>query len=230
MKQQPVVIDGSRLYTVAEIETFSEDELWEIIDGIPFKMTVPTEDHQFISVKLTRLWADFLDEKPGQVFHAPYAVFIPKKGESIDESKTLVLPDLVVICDDKKRSQRGCRGGPDLVIEILSPSTSSRDQILKRNLYEANGVKEYWVIDPVYRMLTINVRGRSGRFDQFLPFDPSMEVRSVLFPDLSFKLERIFPKPPAPTVRQPAAPYAATPRKRAVRAAKKTMPRSKASH
>jgi len=202
-----VAISPGRIYTVADLESFPEDELWEVIDGVPFNMTAPCEDHQFISVQLTRQLANFLEGKPCQVFHAPYAVFMPKKGESLDESTTLVLPDLVVICDEKKRSQRGCRGGPDLVIEILSPSTSSRDQVIKRNLYETNGVKEYWVVDPVGRVLMISVRGKSGRFDRFLTFDDTMKVRSELFPALTFDLGGIFPKKPTRSVRQPAPTY-----------------------
>ena len=140
--------------TYADLLTKPEDELWELVDGVPYAMTVPSADHQYISVQLTRHFANFFDGKPCQIFHAPYGVFLPKKGESIEETTNLVIPDLVVVCDEKKRTSRGCRGAPDLVVEILSPmtprrvecrgcgtkprsprpSSGSRDQLLKLNL------------------------------------------------------------------------------------------------
>ena len=94
---------------------------------------------------LSKTIANYIDSKDGscEVYPAPFAVKLFE-----DDDKTVVEPDISVICDPNKLTDRGCTGAPDWIVEIVSPSTSSHDYIRKLNLYAKAGVKEYWIIDP----------------------------------------------------------------------------------
>ena len=188
-------------------------------------MTVPSAEHQYISVQLTRHFANFFDGKPCQIFHAPYGVFLPKKGESIEETTNLVIPDLVVVCDEKKRTSRGCRGAPDLVVEILSPmiprmvecrgcgtkprsprpSSLAHDQLRKLNLYEKK-IPEYWIIQPegIVMVFRLQKDGRYGRPDMY---NRNMEISTPLFAGLLIDLENVFPPLPPKGVRESAKTF-----------------------
>ena len=99
------------------------------------------------------------------VNHAtPFDVRLPDADEADDDIRTVVQPDISVICNPEKLDDRGCRGTPDFIAEILSPSTSAKDQIQKVRLYEKHGVKEYWIIHPTDKVLTIRVLNENGRY------------------------------------------------------------------
>jgi len=103
---------------------------------------------------------NFLEGKLCQVYFAPFDVRLPDFAEQDDdEVPTVVQPDLVVICDEKKLDDLGCRGAPDLVVEILSPCTSRKDLTIKFDLYERVAVREYWVIHPAEESLMILLWG-----------------------------------------------------------------------
>jgi len=134
------------------------DERYEIIHGRIYMMDSPGTNHQEVLMALVKLIGNFLSGKPCRAFFAPYDIRLLDPGEEVDSPKpprNSVQPDLVVICDRSKITPKGCVGPPDLVIEVLSPSTPSRDLVLKRNLYERSGVLEYWVIDPVNRIVNV---------------------------------------------------------------------------
>ena len=97
----------------------------------------------------------YLRGKPCRVFIAPFDVRLPEFDEEDNQVETVVQPDLSIICDPGKLDEKGCRGAPDWIIEVLSPSTASKDQIQKKQLYEQRGVREYWLVHPVDRVLTI---------------------------------------------------------------------------
>ncbi len=199
-----------RPVTYADLCRKPVDEQWEVIDGIAYAMTTPSADHQHISVKLTRFLDVHFDGKPCRVFHAPYGVFLPKKGETLEETTNMVIPDLVVVCDEKKRTAKGCRGAPDLVIEILSPSSLSHDQLRKLNLYEQHRVPEYWVINPdgLVMIFRLQKDQRYGRPDIY---NDQMQIETPLFPGLKIDLKEVFPPPPANGVRERPGRYDAIP-------------------
>jgi Uma2 family endonuclease len=137
-------------------------------------MGAPTGMHQGLSMELSAIFHDFLDDKPCRVYAAPYDVrlFAPLEADKDKENdKTVVEPDLVVVCDEKKRHPEACHGAPDLVIEILSPGTRALDLKYKFDKYLEAGVREYWVIDPDKR--TILVYTLSGEKKKRF-FDPYM--------------------------------------------------------
>jgi Uma2 family endonuclease len=135
-------------YSYADYLTWQMEEVVELIKGKIFKKAAaaPKRIHQRISAKLlTRLYV-FLEGKPCQVYDAPFDVRFPKASKEDDQILDVVQPDICVICDPEKLDDRGCIGAPDLIIEILSPSNSKTELKHKFELYESNGVLEYWII------------------------------------------------------------------------------------
>jgi len=106
----------------------------------------PTDRHQKISVQITRAFLYYLEGQSCQLRYAPYDVRLNAKEDNSDD--IVLQPDILVICDEMKITENGCSGAPDLVVEIISLSTASRDYHEKRMLYEAFGVKEYWIVFP----------------------------------------------------------------------------------
>jgi Uma2 family endonuclease len=160
-------IDRGDHFTYGHYKTWPAAERWELIDGVAYSMSpAPMRRHQKMSHALAMLFGNFLKGKPCEVYEAPFDVLMPERDEADNEVATVVQPDLVVYCDRSKLTDRGARGSPDLVVEILSPSTSKKDLNEKFNLYERQGVREYWVIDP--GNLTIHVwhMQSAARYDE----------------------------------------------------------------
>lgn len=136
-------------YTFADCLSWPENERMELIEGEAVMMSPPTRIHQEILMELSRQLANFLEGKKCKVYPAPFAVrLFEKEGDTPEDVDTMVEPDISVVCDSSKLDDAGCKGAPDLVIEILSPSTMRHDRVVKFNLYQRAGVREYWIIDP----------------------------------------------------------------------------------
>jgi len=127
-----------------------EDERWELIDGEAYDMSpAPSSRHLSISSILHNSLFNFLKNKLCKTFAAPFDVLLPNfPVGNEDDINTVVQPDISVICDPTKIIEKGCLGAPDLIIEILSPSTSKKNLNEKFQIYEKHGVKEYWIVDP----------------------------------------------------------------------------------
>jgi Uma2 family endonuclease len=153
-------------FTYGQYYQWDDGERWELIDGVPYNMTpAPVRRHQGILIRVSSRIETFLRGKPCKAYFAPFDVRLPDFAEQNDSDvPTVVQPDLVVICDDSKLDDRGCRGAPDLVLEILSPSTSRKDVGVKFRLYERHGVREYWIIHPADESLMIFTRGEEGKY------------------------------------------------------------------
>ncbi|MCA9708934.1 MAG: Uma2 family endonuclease [Myxococcales bacterium] len=150
-------------FTYADVLTWPEDERWELHEGVPVSMSpAPSTTHQRFVGELFRQVANFLVGRPCEVFTAPFDVRLAAPGTPPAEVDTVVQPDLVVVCDASRLDERGYQGGPDWVIEVLSPSTSARDQITKLAYYEAHGVLHYWLVHPVDRLVTVYTRPDAG--------------------------------------------------------------------
>lgn len=143
-------------YTFADVLEWENGEQAEIIDGEVTMMGTPSSMHQEISVELTRQLANYLEGKQCRVYHAPFAVrLFERAGDAPEDVDTVVEPDLSVVCDKSKIDKRGCKGAPDLIIEILSPSSRRHDRLVKLNLYQRAGVREYWIVDPENRAVQV---------------------------------------------------------------------------
>ena len=149
------ILDKTYRYTYEDYCTWDDSERWELIDGIPYSMSpAPGGSHQKVSGKIYFQLAKFLYDKNCEVYFAPYDVRL-----NIDNAKkdTIVQPDLVVICDKSKIDEKGCAGAPDMVVEVLSPSSVSHDIFRKYALYQKSGVREYWIVDPHAKTVIVHV-------------------------------------------------------------------------
>lgn len=136
-------------YTFADVLSWDENERIEIIDGEAVMMAPPSRVHQEIVAELTRQFGNYLEGKRCRVYPAPFGVrLFERDGESPENVDTMVEPDISVVCDRNKLDKNGCKGAPDLIIEILSPSTQRHDRLVKLDLYQRAGVREYWIVDP----------------------------------------------------------------------------------
>ncbi|MBD5484314.1 MAG: Uma2 family endonuclease [Lachnospiraceae bacterium] len=149
--------DGGRrflrkgLYTTADIEALPEGERAELIDGEMFMMATPMLRHQDLLMWLAATIWNFIAEHRGRckILPAPFGVYIK------DDEHNFVEPDISVICDLDKLDEKGCHGAPDWVIEIVSPSSKYMDRVRKLTLYKEAGVREYWIVDPMQRNVTV---------------------------------------------------------------------------
>ena len=142
--------DYDRLYTVEDYHSWDEDFRAELYEGTLIVLERPTPRHQSILMEISgQLW-QFLKGKTCKLYPAPFAV------QPFDNEQTLFEPDITVVCDKTKIIGRTHIGGPDFIVEILSPSTARRDKKLKYYKYEKAGVREYWIVDPERNLLEAN--------------------------------------------------------------------------
>jgi len=140
-------------YTYADYCKWDDGERWELINGVPYAMSpAPSTAHQRVIGRLYNQLFNFLEEKPCEVFIAPFDVRLNAAG---DDDNDVFQPDILVVCDRSKIDDKGLNGAPDMVIEILSPSTARRDKVLKFNKYQHVGVREYWIVDPTDKTVQV---------------------------------------------------------------------------
>lgn len=152
-----MALDTTKLYTTKDIMALPDGVRAELIDGVIYYMATPNHTHQALLAELSYAFLHYQKEsgKKCETLFAPYAVFISR-----DEYNYLE-PDLLILCphgeeDDRSQSD-GCHGGPDFVLEIVSPSSKTMDYIRKLDKYTAAGVREYWIVDPqTKRVLVYN--------------------------------------------------------------------------
>jgi Uma2 family endonuclease len=182
-------------FTYKDYLGWDGDERYEIIDGEAYMMAPPSRIHQDISGALFGTLWNFLKGRPCKVYAAPFAVRLNPLPDKSDD--TVVEPDIVVVCDPSKLDERGCNGSPDLVIEILSPSSSRHDRIVKFQKYRDAGVREYWIVDPYERILTVYTL-KDGAYTAF-PYSDMDTVPVTALPGLEIDLSAIFEQTAADT-------------------------------
>ena len=133
-----------RIYTIEDIYALPEGERAELIDGHIYYMAPPNTMHQRISSILSRKIGNYIDSNKGKC-----EVFLDEK------TNTYVEPDVSVICDPDKLDDRGCKGAPDWIIEIVSPASRRMDYYTKLFKYRTAGVREYWIVDPVKKLVMV---------------------------------------------------------------------------
>ena len=180
-------------HTFADVLTWDEGEHIEIISGEPFMMATPSSGHQAISMEISRQLANFLEGKQCKVFPAPFGVrLFEQDGDRPEEVDTVVEPDISVICDRNKIDKHGCKGAPDLIIEILSPSTRRHDRIVKLNLYQRAGVREYWMVDPENQSVMVCLPDSSGSFRLCEDYGPQDVAKVNVLDGCFIELSKVF--------------------------------------
>ncbi len=137
--------------TIDDIYALPEGERAELIDGKIYYMAPPNTKHQMLVMDLSYQIKDYIKRNSGEcnVFPAPFAVFLN------ENDKNYVEPDISVVCDKDKITDKGCNGTPDWVIEIVSLSSKSMDYFTKLFKYRTSGVREYWIVDPIKQRVTV---------------------------------------------------------------------------
>jgi Uma2 family endonuclease len=143
-------------YTYTDYLAWDTDKRYELINGEAWMMAAPSVRHQAVSRELLGQFGNFLKGKSCQVFAAPLDVRLFPKDDDRDD--TVVQPDIVVVCDRSKiADNRACKGAPDMVIEIRSPSNTEIPLLLKFTKYLKAGVREYWLVDPETRDIQVHI-------------------------------------------------------------------------
>lgn len=189
-------LDLKKQYTYADYLTWQFSERVELIKGWIYKMSpAPRRVHQKVEGIIFNKFFNFLEDKKCEIYQSPFDVrLIKNKGQKNHEINTVVQPDICVVCDLEKLDDAGCIGAPDLIIEILSDSTAKKDYNEKFNLYEENGVKEYWIANPASHTIEIFslIDDKYESLGLFNEKEGSKTVDSKLFPELKIKLSVIF--------------------------------------
>ncbi|OIP89749.1 MAG: hypothetical protein AUK55_13995 [Syntrophobacteraceae bacterium CG2_30_61_12] len=185
--------EAQKLFTYRDYSEWDEGR-YELINGVVHDMTpAPSRIHQEVSIQLLRQLLNRLDRQaPCKVYVAPFEVRFPDADEADHKIRTVVQPDLAVICDSSKLDDRGCRGAPDWIIEIVSPSTASQDYIRKLALYEKYGVREYWIVHPTDRIAMVYTMAEDGRYGRAKIYSAEDRVEAAVIEGLVIDLGEVF--------------------------------------
>ncbi|WP_426994841.1 Uma2 family endonuclease [Glaesserella parasuis] len=182
-------LDLNGSYSYDDYLKWKFQERVEIIKGKIMAMSpAPNRLHQRISMKLTKAFLDVFVNHQCELYVAPFDVRFPDSNGKI---KTVVQPDLCVICDPNKLDEKGCIGAPDLIVEILSPGNSKREMKDKYELYQEQGVSEYWIVRPEEQHIQIYVL-ENGRYIGVQPVVEGDVITSIKFPALSFDTSGLY--------------------------------------
>lgn len=168
-------------YTVEDIYSLPAGERAELIDGKIYYMAPPSTRHQMLVMDLSYQIKDYIERNKGEceVFPAPFAVFLN------ENDRNYVEPDISVICDKKKITERGCDGSPDWIIEVVFSSSRQMDYFKKLFRYRAAGVREYWVVDPEKKIVTV-YNFEQDRMDEYCF---GLEVPVGIYNELTIKVQ-----------------------------------------
>ena len=173
-------------FTYEDFRNTSEDKRYELLDGDLVTIATPGELHQSVSAQLGWRLVQFASENnSGRVYHAPFDVVL--------SDTDVVQPDLLYVSNERTHiiTPENIEGAPDLVVEVLSPSTATRDRTFKRTLYARHGVKEYWMVDTTAIDVTVLLLGNRG-FEVADVYGGSEALTSPLLPGFRFNLDDIF--------------------------------------
>lgn len=183
-------LDLTKEYSYSDYLLWRFSERVELIRGFITKMSpAPNRFHQTVAQNMSGLFYSRFKHYSCNVYFAPFDVRLPVKSKKKDT--TVVQPDLCVVCDKNKLDDAGCNGAPELMIEILSPNNSKHDLDTKFKLYEEAGVLEYWIIEPVEKMLLVYTLV-NGKYIGLQPQTEGNNIQSPLFPDLDIAIVDVF--------------------------------------
>jgi Uma2 family endonuclease len=187
-------LDINKTYSYVDYLKWGFEERVELIKGKIFKMSsASARRHQVISGHFLKKLYSFLDQGSCQVYHAPFDVRLtPLKSDQKNKIHTVVQPDICVICDPAKLDDKGCIGAPDWIIEILSPGNSQTEMKNKFEVYQENGVKEYWIADPMSEVIFAYILNEDGKYIGLQPFVLEDNITSHVFPDFKLSVADIF--------------------------------------
>jgi Uma2 family endonuclease len=191
----PAAKGGDTRYTWSDYRSWSDEQRWEIIGGVVYAMSpAPSPRHQTVAGNLFGKLLQHLSGKPCRAFIAPTDVRL--------SDTDVVQPDILVVCDTAKITPTHIEGPPDVVVEVLSPATATKDLRQKRALYERTGVREYLVVDPLEHYALRFLLGPDG-FDKGTVFGPDERLAFAILEGLEVALWEVFELPEAGAASQP---------------------------
>ena len=187
-------LDPNQVYTYADYLGWRFQEYVELIKGrLLRKMSAPSSEHQQVAVNLTGILWNSLRGQRCKVYAAPFDVrLLRSTGNGDTQIRSVVQPDLCIICDPAKIDKRGCLGAPDWIIEIVSPSSIVLDTRTKFDLYAENGVREYWIVFPGEQAITAYVLNEVGEYELSGSYVEPGAMPSRTLPNLAIEWADIF--------------------------------------
>ena len=188
-------LDMTKRYTYADYLTWLDDRRMELINGFIHLMSAPNVIHARITHLISLIIGSFVRNRKGKchIYHAPFDVRLPLNNETEDgKIYNVVQPDICVVCDLTKLDTRGCCGAPDLIVEVLSPSTFKNDMHYKFGLYETAGVREYWVVNPKAKTVNVFLLQPDGCYDIGTEYDCDQKAPVHIFEGLEIDLNELF--------------------------------------
>ncbi len=179
-----MALQQEKIYTIEDIYALPDGQRAELIDGRIYNMAPPARIHQKLITELVSALHQHIRDNNGdcEVYPAPFAVFLNA------DDKNYVEPDISVVCDKSKLIEKGCNGAPDLIMEVVSPSTQQMDYGIKLFKYRPAGVREYWIINPVTRIVNVYDLENEERTCQYSFND---EISVCIFNGLSIQLSEL---------------------------------------
>lgn len=179
-----MALQQEKIYTIEDIYALPDGQRAELIDGRIYNMAPPARIHQKLITELVSALHQHIRDNNGdcEVYPAPFAVFLNA------DDKNYVDPDISVVCDKSKLTEKGCNGAPDLIMEVVSPSTQQMDYGIKLFKYRTAGVREYWIINPVTRIVNVYDLENEERTCQYSFND---EISVCIFNGLSIQLSEL---------------------------------------
>ena len=188
-------LDLNCKYSYADYLTWKFEQAVELIKGHIMPMAAPSRKHQSISWQLTLIIGNTFMNQKCRAFAAPFDVRLFDKSKSVKANQdvySVVQPDICIICDEDKLDDKGCQGAPDLVIEILSAGNSKKEMKIKKQLYEENLIREYWIIDPEHETVHQFVLGENQLYNPPIIYVSEDVVYADIFKELQVPLEKVF--------------------------------------
>ncbi len=186
-------LDLNQKYTYADYLTWRFEEYVELIKGRIFHMAAPSRRHQETAGNLYFALRTFFEGHPCRLYMAPFDVRLTRKDyKNNREITTVVQPDICVICDMDKLDERGCIGAPDLIIEILSPGNTKKEMRDKFEVYEENGVKEYWLVNTTDKTVICYLLNEQQKYIGLQPLTEDNFLTTPLFEAMNIPLTKVF--------------------------------------
>ena len=188
-------LDMNGKYNYADYLTWKFEQAVELIKGHIMPMAAPSRKHQSISWRLSGMMYNIFMNQKCRVYTAPFDVRLFDKSKSVKANQdvySVVQPDICIICDVDKLDDKGCQGAPDLIIEILSAGNSKKEMKIKKQLYEENLIREYWIIDPEHETVHQFVLGDNELYNPPIIYVSEDVVYADIFKELQVPLEKVF--------------------------------------
>lgn len=188
-----MLINSIKTYTYKDYLTYDENERIEIIEGEIINMSpAPSRIHQEIISEIHYNLKEYIKANAlsCKVYPAPFDVILKNDDEEMINSKNIVKPDISVICDKNKLTEKGCTGSPDMIVEVISPYNPSNDYVRKLNLYEKFKIKEYWIVNPARKNVLVYVLTENG-YDAPISYTFSDKVKVNIYDNLEIDFNSI---------------------------------------